>query len=419
MPTEVAAPTTPSRNGELIDRVEQLRLDSQLGRGAGGGGRGAWLPWVLCGLMAVAWAGVGVRWYKTAGKPGDAAAGDPKAGGPPPAGVIPPPGGKPPEAAAGELVTQLKGTVIPSLQINLSPDDVSGVVEEIFFKEGDRVAKGKVLARIRSARYQNDYDSARANLEAARHRLADLTEKAVRPEERKQAEAELDEARAAWERADLEVKRVYQQKATGVVSKQDLEKAETDLKGAKARVDRLQASLDLLNLGARRERLDAARAEVAAAEARYTEAARMLANCEVKAPIDGTVLTKVADQGVLVSPMSFNVAAGICSMADLSKLEVEIDVPERQITRIKQGQECLVQADADPARGYRGVVDRVMPIADDTKNVVKVRIRVYLPKGEGAGAFLKPKMSATATVYNRDFKLDPAKDQPWGDEPAK
>src|SRR5262249_20471544 len=106
-------------------------------------------------------------------------------------------------------------------------------------------------------------------------------------------------------------------------------------------------------------------------------------------------------------------------IADLSKLEVEIDVPERQITKVKPGQECLLQADADPTRGYRGVVDRVMPIADDTKNVVKVRIRAYLPKNEEQGTFLKPKMAITATVYERRFVVDPKVDSLWGDEAAR
>jgi hypothetical protein len=57
-----------------------------------------------------------------------------------------------------------------------------------------------------------------------------------------------------------------------------------------------------------------------------------------------------------------------------------------------------------------------MPIADDTKNVVKVRVRVYLRAGEEQGSFLKPKMSVTASVYNRPFAFDGAKDQAWGDE---
>jgi HlyD family secretion protein len=59
-------------------------------------------------------------------------------------------------------------------------------------------------------------------------------------------------------------------------------------------------------------------------------------------------------------------------------------------------------ADADPGKVYRGRVDRVMPIADDTKNVVKIRVQVYLPAGEEPGSFLKPKMAAVVTVINRE-----------------
>jgi len=417
----------PPPDGALVDRVQQLRLDTQLGRSPGGGrSRAVWLPWILVILMAVAWAGVGIRVYRNGGltspapgsegtspaAAGTAASSSTSGGGGPPS-TTPRPGSTP---APGELLLQIKGNVIPSLQINLSPDDISGVVEEIFFKEGDRVKQGQVLARIRNNRYLHDYYAAQAAVAAAKARLADLTGAAVRPEERRQAEAELEEARAAWVRADQEVKRLSAQRSTGTVSAQELERADADLKAAAARVARLEASLALLTMGARRERIEAAQAELRQAEARLQEAQRLLRNCEVRAPIDGTILTKVADRGALVSPMSFNVAAGICSMADLAKLEVEIDVPERQITKIHRGLDCLVQADADPNRPYRAVVDRIMPIADDTKNVIKVRIRVYLPLGEEPGSFLKPKMSVVATIYNRPFVFNTATDQPWGDE---
>lgn len=425
-----AATSPASADGTLADRVQQLRLDRQLGSNEGGTrSRSVWLPWLLVILMALAWAGVGLRVYREGGLPGN---GSGTAAAPPAAPATgsasatsstasaPSTNRLPPSApTAGELLLQIKGNIIPSLQINLSPDDVSGVVEEIFFKEGDRVKQGQLLARIRNNRYRNDYLAAQAAVAAARARLADLTGEAVRPEERQQAEAELEEARAAWMRADQEVKRLSAQRNTGTVSAQELERADADLKAAAARVARLQASLSLLTMGARRERIEAAQAELRQAEARLQEAERLLRNCEVRAPIDGTILTKVADRGALVSPMSFNVAAGICSMADLAKLEAEIDVPERQITRIRRGLDCLVQADADPNRGYRASVDRIMPIADDTKNVVKVRIRIYLPPGEEPGAFLKPKMSVVATIYNRPFVFNPETDQPWGDELAR
>ncbi|VTU01841.1 Secretion protein HlyD family protein OS=Pirellula staleyi (strain ATCC 27377 / DSM 6068 / ICPB 4128) GN=Psta_2961 PE=4 SV=1: HlyD_2 [Gemmataceae bacterium] len=402
MPTAAEVPA-PSANGELINRVQQLRLADQLGKGAGGSGRGAWLPWVLCAMMAATWAGVGVRWYKTAepgaaGVPGAAGpvASGPASSGPATSGTANQP------AAADALVLQIKGTVTPFLQINLSPDDVSGMVQQITFKEGDRVTRGTVLARIRKDRYQNDYDVAAASLVAAQQRLADLGKDAVRPDERRQAQAELDEAKAGLVRADQEVQRMKMQKAGGVVSQQDFEKAEADLHGAAARVSRLEAALSLLNMGARKEKIAAAQAEVIQAEGRLAEAKRLLENCEVKAPIDGTILTKLADRGVLVSPMSFNVAAGICSMADLSDLEAEIEVREDQIKDVRAGQRCEIVATADPSRTYAGRVDRVMPIADDTKNIIKVRVKIKLPAGEVAGSFLKPKMSTVVRIYNTD-----------------
>jgi len=406
MPPTTETPP-PSTNGELINRVQQLRLTNQLGNPGSGSSRGSWLPWVLCGMMALTWAGVGVRWYKTVESNGEAG---PAAAQGPVASNSNPTTGKTdqPAAAADALILQIKGTLTPFLQINLSPDDVSGMVLQITFKEGDRVKRNDILAYIRSDRYRHDYEVAVAVKEAAEHRLADLGKEAVRPEERRQGQAELDEAKAAWVRADQEVQRLSLQRASGVVSKQDMEKADADLKGAGARVSRLEATLALLNMGARKEKVAAAQAEVVQAQSRVAEAKRLLDNCEVKAPIDGTILTKLADRGVLVSPMSFNVAAGICSMADLRDMEAEIEVREDQINGVQEGLRCVIVATADQNREYQGRIDRIMPIADDTKNIIKVRVKVQLPPGEEPGAFLKPKMSAIVRIYNKqvpDFTI--------------
>jgi multidrug resistance efflux pump len=341
--------------------------------------------------MAVAWVGFGVRGYRSAekGEGGDGA----KSGAKNAVAEAAPP-------APGELLLQIKGTLTPFLQINLSPDDVSGMVTEIFFKEGDRVEKGKVLATIRTERYLNDYNAAKAALAAAEFRLAEMKPESVRKIEIEQAQAEWDEAEAARVRADQDLKRLTSQRATGVVSTQDIERAEADLRAAAAKVIRLARAKAILEEGPRQEKMKAAEADIASAKARFVEAERLLNNCEVRAPLTGTILTKVADRGVLVSPMSFNVAAGICSMADLADMEAEIDVREDQITLVHTGLECQVAAVANPNRVYRGRVDRIMPIADDTKNTVKVRVKVQLPPKEEPGEFLKPKMSVVVRVYN-------------------
>jgi len=401
-------PAVPSANGDLVNRVRQLRLADQLGAVKGGGG--SWLPWVLCGLLAASWVGVGVRGYRTApARPAEFA--DLNAGAARPSGP-PAPGGSPAPAAPGEIVLQLKGNIIPALQINLSPIDVAGEVLEIRFKEGDKVAAGQPLAFIRDTRYRNEFNAAKATHAAAVQRYEDLLPAAVRKEEKAEMTAQIDEAEANRLQADQELARRKMQRASGAAAQEDVEKAEANLKVADARIERLKKGYELLVAGSRREKVGAAAADVAAAQARLDEADRLLKNCEIKAPIDGIVLTKLADRGTLVSPMSFNVAAGICSLADLSKLEVEVDVPERQVTKIRPGLDCQVAADADPTRVYRGRVDRVMPIADDSKNVIKVRVRVVLPAGEVPGSFLKPKMSVVVTAFNRDFAAQPG-DQKW------
>ncbi|HEV3385995.1 MAG TPA: efflux RND transporter periplasmic adaptor subunit [Gemmata sp.] len=396
MPTEVPGAKS-SANGELINRVQQLRLDGQLGRGPGTS-RGSWLPWVLCGMMAIAWAGVGVRWYKTpeaSSDSGEAAKASSNG-----VAAANPQAGNQPTAPAGALLLQIKGTLTPFLQINLSPDDVAGVVTHIYFKEGDRVKKGYLLAKIRNNRYLNDYEGAKAALDSAQCRWDEMHPDSVRTIEKEQARAELAEAEANQVRAKQDLERYTSSKASTVVSPQDIDKAVADMRAAEFRVLRLKNALAILIEGPRPEKLLGAKADVQNAKSRLEECDRLLKNCEVKAPIDGTILTKVADPGVVVSPMSFNVASGICSMADLSDLEAEIDVREDQITAIKTGQECQVAAMADPNRVYKGRVDRIMPIADDNKNTIKVRVKVLLSPGEEPGSFLKPKMSTVVRVYN-------------------
>jgi multidrug resistance efflux pump len=403
-----AAP--PSANGDLVNRVQQLRLDNQVGAVKSGGGRGSWLPWVLCGLLAVTWAGVGVRWYRNAGTSPDP---DGPASAPSAAPAVgSASSGVAASAAPGEILLQLKGNLIPSLQIAVSPTDVGGRVVEVHFKEGDRVKKDFILARLDPENYQRELEEAEYALAAARNRYRAEQPDAVRDIEIDQMTAELNEGIAARDSAEKEFERQRILRQSGSFSQQDYDKAEADLRGAKARVVRLEKTLALLKEGPRKEKLLSLENDMKAAQARRDRAQWRLDNCKIKAPIDGTVLTKKADIGSLVSPMSFNVASSLCEIADLSKLEVEMDVPERQITRVREKLDCRITADADPARVYRGYVDRVMPIADDSKNVIKVRVRVMLPKGEVPGSFLKPKMSVTVVMYNRDFAAD-ANDQPW------
>ena len=87
-------------------------------------------------------------------------------------------------------------------------------------------------------------------------------------------------------------------------------------------------------------------------------------------------------------------------MADLSDLEVELDIQERDMSRVHKGQQCEVRCDAWPDRVYDGEVSRLMPIADRAKGAVPVRVKLHVP-AEEEGVYLKPEMGATVAFLNR------------------
>jgi len=151
--------------------------------------------------------------------------------------------------------------------------------------------------------------------------------------------------------------------------------------------------------GPRQERIDSARAEVKQAEADVAKAKWRLNNCRILAPISGTILKKNAEEGNIVNPIAFNGSFSVCDMADLSDLEVSLDIQERDVSRVFKGQKCRIRADAFPDRVYYGVVSRLMPIADRAKGAVPVRVKLTVPADE-EGVYLKPEMGAVVAFLN-------------------
>lgn len=424
-PTEIrsAALSMPSTNGEMLNRVQQLRLDNTTaGSKTGGGGGASWLPWVLALFLAITWAGIGIKEYKGAGNirkslsgaaPGAGGTGTTGNNSSPAIGSGSTPAGP---VAAGTVVVAQKGVLIPTQQIAVSPIDVGGRVVELNVIEGKAFKKGDVLARLEDISYRAQVAESEASLTAAqqryhatRQRLAEMDPKSVRKIEVDQATAQLDEAKAQQTRTRDELERLNIVNRTGGLSTRELQQAEADLQQATARVLQMQSALSILIEGPRKERLlaaeadmNVAEADVRGAEARLTQARWRLDNCTIRAPIDGVVLRKVAELGNLANPMAFsaNAAGGgaICDIANLADMEVDMDIPERDIEKVYPGQQAKVVPDAFKNREYKAVVDRIMPIADDSKSVIKIRLRVFLPPGEVPGTYLKPRMSVNASL---------------------
>ncbi len=194
------------------------------------------------------------------------------------------------------------------------------------------------------------------------------------------------------------------------ITTREYEQAEAAYVSAKKRVDAKQKSYDLVKLGPRQERIDAGMAELQAAQARLRQSEWRLENCTIKSPVTGVILTKKAEVGSLINPVVGGVSTNLCDIADLRKLEVDLEVQERDIARVKINMACKVTPDAFPDRPYEGYVDRIMPIANRAKSIVPVRIKVVPRDDEKQGQYLRPEMGVTVTFSNRivtpEYKAD-------------
>jgi RND family efflux transporter MFP subunit len=157
-------------------------------------------------------------------------------------------------------------------------------------------------------------------------------------------------------------------------------------------------------------------ANVESAKAKVRAAQVAVENTYIRAPFDGTVLTKNADVGEIVAPFGSagNSKGSIVSMADMSSLQVEADVSESNLERVKVGQPCEITLDAFPEKRYRGVVHMIVPTADRAKATVLTKVRFVdkddqvLPEMSAKVAFLTEQMSEAEVHEKPKMLIDPA-----------
>ncbi|MGA3243176.1 MAG: efflux RND transporter periplasmic adaptor subunit [Bacteroidota bacterium] len=216
--------------------------------------------------------------------------------------------------ASGYVVAQRKAAVASK---------ATGRLEYLSVVEGDRVKRGQVLARIEDTDMKASLAQARANLQVNEADLKDATQ---------------------W--LDRQKKLLQ----SGVSMQSDYDAAE-------ARYQRVLASIDM------------AKATVVGAQV-------ALENTLIRAPFDGTVLTKNADVGEMVAPMAASASSksAVVTIADMGSLQVEADVSESNIERIVPDQPCEITLDAYPTVRYQGYVAKVVPTADRAKATVMVKV---------------------------------------------
>jgi HlyD family secretion protein len=243
-----------------------------------------------------------------------------------------------PAGAGGrEALLNASGYVTPRRRATIAAK-ITGRVTGVFFDEGTRVQEGQLLAMLDDSDVKKALDSANADRDSSQAAIADW-------------QVQLRNAQIVLRRAD-------QLQKAGVQTQEQLDNALTS-------ADSLQAKIDL------------AKAQVAASQARILEAQQAVDNCTIKAPFAGIVVSKDAQVGEMVSPISAGggfTRTGIATIVDMNSNEIEVDVNESYIARVKDGQHVTAILDAYPDWEIPSHVRTIIPTADRQKATVKVRI---------------------------------------------
>ena len=216
--------------------------------------------------------------------------------------------------ASGYIVAQRKASV---------SSKGTGILVYLGVVEGDKVKKGQIIARLDDRDIVAQLDEAKSSLQLYK--------------------AQMNEVENNYNRE----KELFNR---GLSSQQSLDQAETAYKS-------LLANIDM-------------------ADARIRAAEVALENMIIRAPFDGTVLTKNAEVGEIVAPFGASTTsrAAVVTIADMNSLMVETDVSESNIEKIKPDTDCEIVLDSNPGKSYQGYVFKIVPTADRSKATVLVKV---------------------------------------------
>jgi len=248
-------------------------------------------------------------------------------------------------------------------QVDLSFND-EGTVSTMSKREGDRVKQGDVIAQLDPATYQSGYDLAVARRDAAKAQL-DVLLAGTRPEDIDEARANLAAAQASLANAEASFERQKSLAATNATTKQLLDDARMALDSGRAKVDQMQVLLTKALNGPRAEDIDAARAQLRAAEATVDLSRTQLDRTKLVAPANGTIMTRVIEPGTVVLP-----AANVYSMALDDEVWVRAFAPEPLLPRVVPGTDVTLTTDGTH-KTYRGRIGYVSPAAEFTPKTVE------------------------------------------------
>lgn len=320
-----------------------------------------------------------------------------------------------------DLSISASGVIRPVQEVKISPKQ-TGLVKKLIVKQGDIVKKGDVIAYMDDSNLIGQVEASRSAMKLAQANY-DKVQKGNRPQEIKDAEAQVEKAedgvvfanntykraqalvqskQAELKRDRANAQRMVQLAKEGAVSEQDrlnavtvqnvasisleqakqeLSQAQSTVEQAKAELDSLKQRLSLLQAGFREEDKRAAKFSVEQAKGQLKFLRSQLNDCVIRAPFDGIISQKYADEGAIVTPTTASATTSATSSSIVSLagvLEMVASVSETDMGHLKIGQKVRIIANAYPSKEFIGTVNLLAPAAVVTQNVTTFEVHASI-----------------------------------------
>ncbi|HMO63550.1 MAG TPA: efflux RND transporter periplasmic adaptor subunit [Ferruginibacter sp.] len=286
------------------------------------------------------------------------------------------------------------GKIYPEIEVKVSPD-ISGEITELNVQEGDTVKKGQVLARIYADLYSLQANQAASGVAQSQAQVAN-SQAGINA-----LEAQLEQAEKIYNMQ----KQLFDEK---VISRNEFITAEAGYKSA------------LANFKAAKQSIEGGKAAVDGARANFSRAQKDLSRTVIVAPMDGVVSLLSVKKGEKVAGNSFTLGTEMLRIADMSKIEIRVDVGESDIPKVHLGDSAIVTVDAYTDRKFKGIVTQIASsnngaatqstLANTSTDVTNYKVYVrILPETYsdllGGKTFpFRPGMSASADIQTNTHK---------------
>ncbi len=291
-------------------------------------------------------------------------------------------------------IVNASGKIYPEIEVKVSPD-ISGEITELTVAEGDTVKKGQLLARIFADIYSIQANQASSGVAQSRAQVAN-------------SQAAIDALKAQMDQSQKTFsmqKKLFDDK---VISANEFNIADASYKAA------------IANFNAAKQGVVGGQAAVQSAQANLAKANKDLGRTQIVAPMDGVVSLLSVKKGEKVAGNSFNVGTEMLRIADMSKIEIRVDVGESDVPKVHLGDSAIVTVDAYTDRKFRGIVTQIAAsnngantqsvLANTSTDVTNYKVYIRLLEesytdllGKGSYPF-RPGMSASADIQTKTHK---------------